>query len=198
MLNRSTQVKRHPLADRGEDLYETPAVAIRALLRAESNLPRLIWEPACGPGAIVRELRANGHAVVATDLVDYGCPHSAGGFNFLRLRSAPPRVRYIVTNPPFKHAHAFTRRALELVPNVALLLRLAFMEGERRKDVLDTGRLRRVHVFSRRLPMMHRDGWSGPKASSAVAFAWFVWDGDTGAPVLNRIDWRETPAVARK
>ena len=39
---------RHPLADRGADLYETPAVAVHALRRAEM-LPLRIWEPAAAP-----------------------------------------------------------------------------------------------------------------------------------------------------
>src|SRR5262249_46930029 len=67
-----TGVGMHPYADRGVDLYETPAPAVRALLKEES-LDGPIWEPACGPGAIVRVLRAAGHRVIATDLVDYGC-----------------------------------------------------------------------------------------------------------------------------
>ena len=46
--------KAHALSERGNDLYETPAVAVRALMAIEW-MPRRIWEPACGPGAIVRE-----------------------------------------------------------------------------------------------------------------------------------------------
>ena len=42
---------RHPDSARGNDLYETPEVATLALLLAEP-LPRTIWEPACGHGAI--------------------------------------------------------------------------------------------------------------------------------------------------
>ena len=30
--------------------------------------------------------------------------------------------------------------------------------------------------------MMHRAGWSGPVARSAMAFAWFVWDRDHHGP----------------
>ena len=33
MLDHSCQVQRHTLADRKNDLYETPAVAVHALLR---------------------------------------------------------------------------------------------------------------------------------------------------------------------
>jgi hypothetical protein len=31
-----------------------------------------IWEPACGDGAMSRELAAAGHTVISTDLVDRG------------------------------------------------------------------------------------------------------------------------------
>ena len=65
--------KRAALAERGHDLYETPPEATRALLEVE-RLPHRVWEPACGPGAIVTVLRAAGHDVVASDLVDYGDP----------------------------------------------------------------------------------------------------------------------------
>ena len=71
MISLSTAVGRAPLRDRRNDLYETPECATRALLHIE-RLPRRIWEPAAGRGAIVRVLRAHGHEVVASDLIDYG------------------------------------------------------------------------------------------------------------------------------
>jgi hypothetical protein len=52
----------HPLSQRGHDLYETTPEATHALLKAE-RLPLNLWEPACGPGAIVRVLRGAGHQV---------------------------------------------------------------------------------------------------------------------------------------
>ena len=61
--------KRHAQRDRGNDLYQTPPGAVEALLRVE-RLPLKIWEPCCGPGSIVNVLRAHGHEVVATDLID--------------------------------------------------------------------------------------------------------------------------------
>jgi len=57
-----------------------------------------------------------------------------------------------------------------------MLLRLAFLESERRSSILENCGLARVHVFRKRLPMMHRHGWQGPRASSSIPFAWFVWD----------------------
>jgi hypothetical protein len=191
-LDHSTGTGRHALADRGDDLYETPPQAVRALLRVES-LPHHIWEPACGPGSIVKVLRAAGRDVFASDLVDYGCPGSTARIDFLLERATPVEVEAIVTNPPFKLAQEFVEHALDLAPLVVMLLRLGFLESERRSEILDSGRLVRVHVFKHRLPMMHRDSWNGPRASSSLAFAWFVWDRDHRGPaIIDRISWRES------
>src|SRR5512142_3152061 len=97
--NLATQANRAPLAERGDDLYETPPEAVRALLRVE-DVPRVIWECACGPGSIVGVLRAAGHMVYATDLVDYGCPDSEARVDFLMERAPSFAVDAIVTNPP--------------------------------------------------------------------------------------------------
>lgn len=194
MLDHSCQVQRHALADRGDDLYETPDVAVHALMRAE-QLPKVIWEPACGPGRIVSVLRAAGHFVYATDLVDYGCPESESRIDFLLERQGPSFcVDAIVTNPPFKLAGQFVENALRLgIPKVVMLLRLAFMESDRRTPILDNGLLARVHVFRKRLPMMHRAGWEGRKANSGMAFAWFVWDlAHRGPTELHRLNWEES------
>lgn len=190
MLDHSCQVQRAPLADRKDDLYETPDVAVHALMRVE-KLPEIIWECACGPGRIVNVLRLAGHLVYATDLVDYGCPDSEHGVDFLLEKLPGFFVGAIVTNPPYKLANEFAAKALSLgVPKVIMLLRLAFLESERRRAILDNGMLARVHIFRKRLPMMHRAGWEGRKANSGMAFAWFVWDrAHKGPTELHRLSW---------
>lgn len=189
MLARGTQAGMHALSERKDDLYETPAVAVYALLRVE-KLPTYLWEPACGPGAIVKVLREQGHAVYASDLVNYGCPDSHHGFDFLLpccdYKFLPHHVEAIITNPPFKLAEQFVVRALNLAPRVIMLLRLAFLESARRAPLLDGGLLARVYPFANRLPMMHRAGWEGPRASSATPFAWFVWDINHRGPTEMR------------
>lgn len=183
---------RAPLAERKDDLYETPPVAVKALLKVEEFRGN-IWEPACGPGAIVDVLRKAGHTVIASDLVDYGCPLSFARRDFLMEQEAPFGCLSIITNPPYKLGHKFAAHALKLVPKVAMLLRLAFLESERRTDILEQGHLARVHVFRKRLPMMHRHGWTGNKTNSNVPFAWFVWDfAHSGPPELRRLSWGES------
>lgn len=167
--------------------------AVDALLAVET-LPVCIWEPACGPGAIVSVLRDAGHRVLATDLVDYDCPESQAGVDFLMCRVAD-HPDCIVTNPPYKLADEFVGRGLELCSRVIMLLRLPFLESVRRTSILESGHLARIHVFRNRLPMMHRGGWQGNKNGSSMAFAWFVWDRTHRGPTeLRRLSWKPRPA----
>ena len=191
-------IQRAPLADRADDLYETPAVAVEALLRVEP-LPHHLWEPAAGRGAIVNVLRAAGHAVLASDLVDYGEPTHFARRDFLMER-LPDEVEAIITNPPFKLVNEFVAHALDLCPCAIMLLRYAFYEAgtgkqrthRLRKRVLDEIPPAQIYVFRDRLPMMHRDGWTGAKLKQAnTAYAWFVWNrAHTGPTELHRISWR--------
>jgi hypothetical protein len=192
-LDHSCQVQRHPLAERGHDLYETPSVAVDALLRVLPLPAGGIWEPACGRGAVANVLRAHGHRIVCTDLIDYGVDSAAVyGVDFLKTTELPPGVTTILTNPPYAIANEFVAHAIRLCPNVVMLLRLAFLESERRSPILDGAGLKRVFVFRKRLPMMHSDGWEGRKANSGMAFAWMCWDrGYRGHPITRRISWED-------
>jgi hypothetical protein len=192
MLDKSAQAGQHSYAERQSDCYETPVCAVEALLRVE-NIPHFVWEPACGPGAIVKVLQAHGHAVFASDVVDYGCVQN-GVVDFIRedLFQVDGVTAFgaIVTNPPYQLAEKFVQQALLFSPLVIMLLRLAFLESVRRTDILEKSGLARIHVFRNRLPMMHRKNWDGPKASSAMPFAWFVWErGYTGPTTIDRISW---------
>lgn len=180
---------RAPHSERGVDCYETPDVAVEALRRVEF-IPKRVWEPACGSGHIVKVLRSYGHHVLASDIANHGCLGSSV-LDFLTAPLPAYGAEAIVTNPPFMLAHEFVRHALEIgVPKIIMLLRLAFMESEKRRDILDGGKLARVHVFRLRLPMMHRAGWEGRKANSGMAFAWFVFEQHhKGLATIDRISW---------
>jgi hypothetical protein len=185
---------RHTAADRGPELYETPPEATHALL-AHEMLPQRLWEPAAGRGAIVRVLRAAGHTVLSTDLHDHPGAEpwdvDQTGLHFLKPLKGIPEIGAIVTNPPFSLAQEFVDRSLQYAPMCCMLLRLVFLESESRHDWFKRVGLRRVHVFSNRLPFMHRDGWSGPRSTSTTAFAWFIFNRDwKGEATLNWIRWR--------
>ena len=188
---------RHSQKERGADFYQTSPEATRALIRTE-RLPRGLWEPHCGLGAIAEILLDAGHAVVATDIEDRGYPFQSGAGDFLKVTKVPSGVDGIVMNPPFATAALHVRHALMLCPYVVALLRLSFLEagnektelGRARLLCLDRGHLARVLVFRNRLPMMHREGWEGPRSTNTVPFAWFVFDGDHAGPAtISRISW---------
>lgn len=177
-----------------QDYYRTPEASTRALLRAET-LPRRVWEPACGDGAISGVLEAAGHDVLSTDLVDRG--YGEGGRDFLMEQA--PTDRAILTNPPFALADSFALHALRLgAPMVCLFMRLAWLEGIARAEALWRPHPpARVWVFSARQTLWRGDDPDARDKGGAVAFAWFVWKaGRTGAPALGWLP-PEADAVPR-
>jgi hypothetical protein len=199
--------------ERGRNFYETPAEATHALLVLE-RFEDEIWEPACGKGAISRVLEAAGYDVFNSDIEDRGCANKDGELqrklDFFQLKRAlahdgVPGVFQgrpdIVTNPPYgAELNAFVAHALRKHQprKMALLLNLNFVCGfddPDRNFVMDEMRPARIHVFTRRLPMMHRDGWTGPEASSRMNTAWFVWEQpherSGRETVINRVDWQQ-------
>ena len=156
-----------------DDFYPTPAASTEALLRVE-QFPALIWEPACGDGAMSRVLEAAGHTVISTDLVDrgYGTPRRDFLMEFTLQSPA------IVTNPPFGLADEFVLHALSLgAEKVAILARLAWLEGERRYRTLwGPHPPVRMWTFSKRQTLWRGDDPDAKNKGGAIAFAWFVWE----------------------
>lgn len=188
---------RMALAERGNDLYETPPVATWVLLYADPTVPGRIWEPACGPGMMVRTLRESGREVYATDLVNYETTdQDEYGRDFLVGKYAPMGIDAVVTNPPFKLAQDFAEHALDLFPRVYLFMRLPFLAGcnKGRVKLIDGGYLHQVIVLSRRPPMMHRAGWTGNLSNTGMDFAWFCWNRHYRADTrVRRFDWKTLP-----
>lgn len=181
----------HHHADRGLDAYFSPPEAVTSLLCIESKyLPKSVWEPAAGDGAIVRPFQAAGYRIVASDIADYGLQGCATGIDYLKAKT-PVGVEAVVTNPPYKLAVQFAEKALNEVPYLALLLRTNFLESTARLPFFRKHQPARIWISSRRLPMMHRHGWQGPRAPSNTCFAWFVWDRSAKQKcVIDWFDWK--------
>ena len=154
-----------------DDWYPTPAYATEALLEVE-GFGNLVWEPACGDGAISKVLEKWGIFTTDCDLHDYGFGNT--GVDFLleteRLASS------IVTNPPYKLATDFIHQAINLgVEKHAWLLRLSFLEGiARHKRLYQLFPPARVWVFSKRLTIWRGD--EEKNGSGTTAYAWFIWE----------------------
>ncbi|MGF9694719.1 hypothetical protein AAIH46_18005 [Rhizobium sp. 0TCS1.26] len=197
--------------ERGQNAYFSPIEGVRTILALESFSAR-VKEPACGKGAISQPFEAAGYDALIADLVDYSTTTKDGELqqvgDFLLSVAGDTVGDDIVTNPPYgKHIlNRFVAHALrEHKPRkMALLLNLNFMCGCTDPDrlyAMQENPPSRIYVFTRRLPMMHQDGWDGEEASSQMNTAWFVWerneDGSYGQghPQLIRVDWKNFEAA---
>lgn len=170
-----------------EDYYATYPLAVEKLLKNE-EFNEHIWECACGEGHISKVLRKHGYNVFSTDIINRG--YGDDTYDFL---SGDVNKFYgdIITNPPYKQAQEFIEEALNVIPygnKVAMLLRLQFLEGKKRRELYKYNPPKRIYVFSGRIPCA-KNGDFGEANRSAVAYAWFVWEkGFQGEPVIRWID----------
>ena len=97
-----------------------------------------------------------------------------------------PKVDCILTNPPYKYATEFVKRALQLVNDggsVVMFLKLTFLEGKKRyNEIFKTSPPRYVFQFVERQKCAPNGDFSKIE-SSAVAYCWLIfekgWYGDT-------------------
>lgn len=155
------------------DYYVEPRWCVDALLDVET-LDGMSWDPSCGGGNIPEAMKARGLPCLGSDLVDRG--YGNVGVDFFDLRSDFSHVANIVTNPPFGAVERYVDHALMIATHkVAILARLALLEGIKRKRFFLATPLARVWVSSRRISMP--PGGSDVEAKGgAIAYAWFVWE----------------------
>lgn len=104
------------------DFYPTPIKSFNPLL---PYLPKdkLIWEPACGDGRLIRRMSEFGLEASGSDLNE--------GFNFILDKT---KRHCIVTNPPFSIAKSFVTHSLDVSQETFMLLRLNFLGSKERKE----------------------------------------------------------------
>lgn len=168
------------------DYYATEPRAVELLLQEETFFKK-IWEPACGEGHISKVLKAHGYDVVSSDLIDRGYGDETLDFFAYSI----PCDFDIITNPPYKYAKEFVEHALDLVTEghkVAMFLKLTFLEGQARKQMFEVYPPEKIYVFSGRVKCA-KNGDFDTIGSSAVAYAWFVWEkGFKGSPIIKWIN----------
>jgi hypothetical protein len=177
------------------DRYYTPdPLAVACVAALDIPPPRLVLEPSLGGGAYARAVRARWGGVLLHGIdLDPEAPglssvdtHWIG--DFVEHAWAPQSFGLVIGNPPYKHAEAHVRAALDLAPRVAFLLRLGFLAGQGRSELWRAHPPAAVHVLSK------RPSFTGSGTDSSE-YGWFVWDiAHRGEPVIRWLDW--APAVA--
>lgn len=178
----------HSDGDRQEhDYYATDPYAAELLLNVEEFVGK-VWEPACGEGHLSKVLIDSGLSVLSTDLIQRGYAHKQ--VDFLKVGLTNKSV-HIITNPPYKYAHEFIDKSLSVVAEgfkVCMFLKLQFMEGKRRKSLFEATPPKVIYVSSSRIKCA-KNGDFASMQSSAVAYAWYVWEkGHTGGTTLKWIN----------
>jgi hypothetical protein len=177
------------------DYFPTPPWAVRAGCRflqdelGEELEALEAWEPACGEGHMVAGLVDSFGCVHASDVRSYRPGQAV--HDFLQPGRPPFRADWIFTNPPFKLAGAFVRRALEVARRgVVMFVRSSFTEGDERYREMFTPETRPAYVvtYCERVVLLRDrliqanaldpfnlvDG-QPQRASSATSYALLVW-----------------------
>lgn len=152
------------------DFYATDPNAVQLLLNKES-FSNSILEPCCGEGHISKVLIENWYDVVSSDLIDRGFGEQKNFFDYKEFNGD------IVTNPPYKYAKEMVEKSLEIITDghkVAMLLRIQFLESEKRKEFFKQYPPETVYISSKRMKCS-KNGEFEKYNNGAVMFAWFVW-----------------------
>ena len=129
----------------GPDFYPTPRWATFALIVSE-RFEGEIWECACGDGAMSEVLKETGCSVFSSDLYQLGYAALGDVVDFLHT---PVVADNIVTNPPYNCAEGFVAKGVKHArKKLALLLRLAFLEGANRANTIFARTPRPVFGYS--------------------------------------------------
>lgn len=152
------------------DYYATDPIAAELLLELEEF--ENILEPAAGEGHLSEVFIKHGIKTTSSDLIDRGYCDVKNFFDYKFWDGD------IVTNPPYKHALSFVDHALAIIPNgrkVAMFLKIQFLEGKRRGEFFKYFPPKTVYVSRSRI-LCAKNGRFDKSASSAVAYAWFIWE----------------------
>lgn len=169
------------------DYYATPPSAVEELLKRE-KFCHYVLEPAVGGGSIADVLVNNGYEVQSMDIIDRGY-NKTEVRDFLSVCKDDVRMSPdIITNPPYTLAKEFVEHALDISMDsvkVAMFLKIQFLESKKRYDLFKKYPPKKIYVFVNRVNC-GKNGVFG-KESSAVCYAWFVWE--KGYAGLPQVDW---------
>lgn len=169
----------------GIDFYQTPIWATQGLLNKE-HFDGNILEPCSGNGAISKVLIDNGYNVVSSDIRQDDKVFGFKNKNIFDYQNNT--FDNIITNPPYNQAQEIIEKSLLIAKyKVCMLLKLCFLESERRYNFFKSSPLKSVYVFCKRV-QMYPEGIEKPKNSGTIAYAWYIWDKSIkDSPIINWI-----------
>jgi hypothetical protein len=154
------------------DYYATHPSAAKMLLELEDF--DNILEPSCGEGHLAKEFIKAGKTVTCSDLIDRDYGQVKDFYSYTDWSGD------IVTNPPYKYAKQFVEHSLEIIKpgrKVIMFLKITFLESKGRKELFIDNPPKTIYISSSRIPCAKNGDFDNKKNnSSAVAYAWYVWE----------------------
>lgn len=189
----------NPENDRVEnDYYATNPKAVEMLLREYEFNGNKMLEPCVGAGHIADAVKSfygyDDVEITGVDLVDRGCPNTIVA-NFLEWDNGE-KYDFIISNPPYSLAQEFIKHGLDLLKDngqMAMFLKIQFLEGQKRKFFFQDNPPRYIFVFRKRMAVWNDGQQFDPKTgkdwATTMCHAWFIWEkGYTGRPEIGWLD----------
>lgn len=172
-----------------EDFYATDPIAIDKLKKV-FGIPKNIVEISAGNGHLSERLKELGHNVISWDIIQRDYPLDKVQ-DFLTVKDLPKGYS-ILTNPPFNKCAEFVLHSLDLLEEgqyAIFFLKIQFLESAKRyKELFSKYPPKYIYVFSERClcAMNGEFEINGKRQSSAVCYAWFVWQkGNYSEPIVR-------------
>ena len=146
-----------------------------------------ILEPCVGGGHIanaINDYYKNTKDVIGLDIVDRGYPSTIVQ-NFLEWETNE-KFDGIISNPPYSLAQEFIEKSIELLDDngqIAMFLKIQFLEGIKRKEFFEKYPPKYIYVFSNRMATWNNGQEldpNGKKWSTTMCHAWFIWEKENG------------------
>lgn len=104
-------------------------------------------------------------------------------------------ILMIISNPPYSLGKEFIEKGMDLLTEngqMAMFLKIQFLEGAKRKELFEKYPPKYIYVFRNRMATFNNGeplDPNGKKWATTMCHAWFVWEkGSTSEPVIRWID----------
>lgn len=177
------------------DYYATNPKAVEMLLKEYEFNGNKMLEPCVGAGHIADAVKSfRGYEdveITGVDLINRDYPNTIVT-DFLEWDNGE-KYDFIISNPPYSLAQEFIEHGLDLlVPNgqMAMFLKIQFLEGQKRKFFFEDNPPKYVYVFRNRMATWNNgqevDPKTGKKWATTMCHAWFIWEkGFNGEPIVR-------------
>lgn len=189
LANGGDQSKRREL-----DFYPTPPEVTHALMKflfSENiiNESFVVWEPACGNGAMSTVISEYVDDVISSDIRETG--YGVANKDFLSNINHSDAIRSdaIITNPPFNLSEYFIRHARAQAGVVAMLLKSQYWHAQKRIELFNDHPPAYVLPLTWRPDFLFDQRANGVKGSPTMEVHWTVWvqgDEDTKYRLLRK------------